>query len=77
MAEKLPTLTAKELISILQKIGFENVRQKGSHIFFRHPDGRTTLVPRHDREDIGKGLLRQILKEIEMAPEEFSKLLNG
>ncbi len=76
MGEKLPTIRAKELISILQKIGFENVRQKGSHIFFRHTDGRTTLVPRHDNEDIGKGLLRQILKEIELTPEEFLKHMN-
>ena len=71
MGEKLPILKAKDIIAVLQKIGFENVRQKGSHIFFRHTDGRTTLVPRHDNEDIGKGLLRRILKETEIAPEEF------
>ena len=77
MGEKLPTLTAKDVISVLHKIGFENVRQKGSHIFFRHPDGRTTLVSRHDKEDIGRGLLRQMLKEIELTPEEFLKYLKN
>ena len=76
MGNKLPTLTAKEVIAVLNELGFENVRQKGSHIFFRHPDGRTTLVSRHDNEDIGKGLLRHILKEIELTPEEFSEYLN-
>ncbi|MFH1584957.1 MAG: type II toxin-antitoxin system HicA family toxin [Patescibacteria group bacterium] len=47
------------------------MRQKGSHVFFKHQDGRTTLVPRHGGEDIGRGLLRQILREINVSPEEF------
>ena len=75
MGEKLPILKAKDIIAVLQKIGFENVRQRGSHIFFRHMDGRTTLVPQHSNEDIGKGLLRKILKEIKLAPKEFLEYL--
>jgi len=59
----------------LRKMGFAEVRQKGSHIFFKHPDGRTTLVPRHDRERIGGGLLQQILREIGMSQDEFSTYL--
>jgi len=39
---KLPTLRAIELIKILSKMGFEVLRQKGSHIFLKHSDGRTT-----------------------------------
>lgn len=54
---------------------FFEVRTKGSHIFLKHSDGRATLVPRHGSEDIGRGLLRQILREINIPPEEFSKLL--
>jgi len=72
---KLPILRARELMRVLESIGFSKQRQVGSHIFYKHPDGRTTLVPRHDREDIGKGLLRQILREIEMSPDEFSEYL--
>ena len=49
---RLTPLSAFVIIKILKKLGFEPIRQKGSHVFFRHPDGRTTLVPRHDREDI-------------------------
>ena len=75
MGEKLPILKAKDIIAVLQKIGFENVRQRGSHIFFRHMDGRTTLVPQHSNEDIGKGLLSKILKEIKLAPKEFLEYL--
>ena len=44
---KLPQITAVDLIKILKKLGFEVVRQQGSHIFLRHNDGRTTVVPNH------------------------------
>ncbi len=71
----LPILKPKELIRILRELGFKEMRQKGSHLFFQHPDGRTTLVPMHGREEIGRGLLRQILREIELSPEDFMKLL--
>ena len=70
----LPTLKAKDLIRILKKMGFKEMRQKGSHLFFQHPDGRTTLVSIHSGEDIGRGLLRQILREIELLPEDFLNL---
>ena len=72
---QLPTLNAKELVRILKQIGFRAVRQRGSHLFLQHPDGRTTLVSMHRNEDIGRGLLRQILREIELSPDEFLKLL--
>ena len=68
-------LKARDLMRVLHLLGFSKVRQSGSHIFFQNPDGRTTLVPRHGGEDIGRGLLRQILREIEMTPEQFSKYL--
>jgi predicted RNA binding protein YcfA (HicA-like mRNA interferase family) len=68
-------LKAKDVIRVLKVLRFFEVRTKGSHIFFKHPDSRTTLVPKHGGEDIGRGLLRQILKEIKITSEEFSKLL--
>ncbi|MDO8585384.1 MAG: type II toxin-antitoxin system HicA family toxin [bacterium] len=71
----LPILKPKELIRILREFGFEEMRQKGSHLFLQHSDGRTTIVPVHGREEIGRGLLRQILREIEISPEDFMKLL--
>lgn len=75
MSGRLPTLKARDVIRVLRKVGFYELRQRGSHVCFKHPDGRFTLVPRHDREDIGRGLLRQILREINISPEEFSKFL--
>jgi len=73
---KLPQLTANELIKIFGKIGFEILRQKGSHIFLKNSDGRTTTVPNHPGEKVDRGLLNKILKkDIGISREEFEKLL--
>jgi predicted RNA binding protein YcfA (HicA-like mRNA interferase family) len=72
---KLPMLTAKELINILLKLGFELKRQKGSHKFFQHKDGRTTVVPDHGTEQIDRGLLNKIIKQdLMITIETFLKL---
>ena len=71
---RLPILKAKKIIKVLNILGFQLIRKKGSHHFFRHPDGRTTVVPIHSGEDISRGLLREILKDIEISPKEFLKL---
>lgn len=73
---KLPQLTAKELIKILEKVGFEIKRQSGSHVFLKHQDGRTTVVPNHPGEKLDRGLLNKILKkDIQISREDFEKLL--
>jgi len=68
---KLPLLSSKEACRFLEKEGFQIVRQKGSHRFYRHPDGRTTVVPVHSNKDIKRGLLKGILDEIKMRREDF------
>jgi len=73
---KLPQISAEELIKILIKIGFEVKRQSGSHIFLRHKDGRTTIIPNHPGEKIDRGLLNKILrKDIQISRENFMRLL--
>ena len=72
---KLRRLKRKELISILQRLGFAVARVKGSHHFLKHPDGRCTTVPVHSGEEIGTGLLSKILRDVELSREEFEKLL--
>lgn len=72
---RLHPIRPQELIFILKKLGFLALRQKGSHIFFQHQDGRVTVVPFHRGEDLGRGLLRKILRDIELTWEEFEKLL--
>ncbi len=71
----IPVLKAKEVVRVLEKMGFSKIRQKGSHQQFRHPDGRGTTVPFHSRQDISPILLRQIVKNIEITMEEFLKNL--
>jgi predicted RNA binding protein YcfA (HicA-like mRNA interferase family) len=71
---KLPLLTAKEMARVLKKLGFELLRQEGSHMFFEHPDGRTTVIPNHGGEEIDRGLLNKIVKhDLGMEREEFMK----
>jgi len=68
-------LNAKRLEKVLLNLGFERVRQKGSHVFYRHSDGRTTTIPHHPGRDLARPLLREILKEIEVTPEQFLEQL--
>ena len=68
---KLPILSAKNLCKFLEKMDFKAIRQKGSHRFFRHPDGRTTVVPIHSGKKVKRGLLKGILNEIKMSRDEF------
>ena len=73
---KLPFLKPSELVKILSRLGFQLIRQKGSHMFFRHSDGRTTTVPNHKGEDIDRGLLNKIIrKDLGIEREEFLKYL--
>ncbi|MGA2743724.1 MAG: type II toxin-antitoxin system HicA family toxin [Candidatus Sulfotelmatobacter sp.] len=61
----------KELVRILERAGFRVVRTRGSHTFLKHPDGRVTVVPVHSGETIGPGLLRAILRDVEMSTDDL------
>lgn len=74
---RLPIVKFKIMEKLLLKLGFEPVRQKGSHVFYRHLDGRTTTVPNHPGSDIARPLIREILREIELSPEDFSHELEN
>ncbi|MFZ7134118.1 MAG: type II toxin-antitoxin system HicA family toxin [Eubacteriales bacterium] len=72
---KLPSLTGEQIIKALNKAGFQVLRQKGSHVYLKHPDGRATVVPMHKGESMGRGLLRKILKDSEISRDVFLELL--
>ena len=72
---RLPILRAQEVIGALEKAGFQVIGQKGSHVRMRHADGRVVTVPVHAGRDIGRGLLRKILRDAELAHEAFLELL--
>lgn len=71
----LPVLTSRQIIAALNKAGFERVRQKERHIRLRHLDGRVVTVPDHRGQDIGRGLLRKILRDADLSRDEFVILL--
>lgn len=71
---KLSPISARKLIRILEALGFQDVRQKGSHIRMEHPDGRKTSIPVHAGENVGVGLLRKILRDTQLSRSQFEKL---
>jgi predicted RNA binding protein YcfA (HicA-like mRNA interferase family) len=60
---------------LLRNLGFSAIRQKGSHVFYRHPDGRTTTLPNHPGRDLSRPLIREILREIDLDPKTFQAAL--
>ncbi len=71
----LPAVSGTQLIRALRKLGFAVIRIKGSHHFLRHSDGRSTVVPVHRGETIGRGLLAQILRDCDLSRDELVDVL--
>lgn len=69
----IPVLKPREVIAILARLGFEEVRQRGSHKRFRHADGRATTVPVHLGRDLSPVLLRCIARDIGMSVHDFTE----
>ncbi len=73
---KLPVLSGKKLLQILKKHGFVVIRQKGSHVFVQNLERNlSTIIPLHSNEDLGKGLLRAILNDLDLGVEDLVKML--
>ena len=72
---RVPAVTGKQLIDVLRRLGFAEIRVRGSHHYMRHSDGRSTVVPSHAGETIGRGLLSKILRDTEIGREELEAKL--
>jgi predicted RNA binding protein YcfA (HicA-like mRNA interferase family) len=70
---RLPALKAREVAKGLQALGFEKVRQKGSHAIYHHPDCRRAPLPVHPAKNISPYLLSDILKQLEIDEDAFLK----
>lgn len=70
---KLVPIKPRKIIKILEQLGFTQRDAEGSHVFFSHPDGRTTVIPLRARE-ISKGLLKKILHDIKLTVEKYETL---
>jgi len=73
--DAIKPLPARKVIKALENIGFRQIRQKGSHLFMRHPDGRTTLITIHPGEKIGKGMIRKIINDAELTRDGWFDLI--
>jgi predicted RNA binding protein YcfA (HicA-like mRNA interferase family) len=73
----LPVLSGRDLVRALEKAGFQFVRQRGSHMVLQKHDSNrtlTTVVPNH--KELARGTLRGVLRQVEISPEELTKLLS-
>ncbi len=73
---KLPAIAGDQLIRALEKVDFQIIRQRGSHVRMEHDDGRVVTVPVHAGKSLGKGLLRKILRDAEITVAELIGLIN-
>ena len=69
---RLKLINSKKMEKLLLRLGFEKVRQKGSHAFYRHADGRTTTIPYHKARMLARPLIREILREIEITIDDYN-----
>jgi predicted RNA binding protein YcfA (HicA-like mRNA interferase family) len=74
--KRLHPAKPKDVLKALSKLGFSGRHTKGSHVLLKHPDGRTTTVPVHLREEIDRTLLRKIAADVNLDPEEFAYLID-
>jgi len=74
---KLKLINAKTMEKLLFRLGFKKVRQKGSHVFYRHPDGKVTTVPHHKAKVLARPLIREILREIEITIDDYNNHLDN
>jgi len=75
MSDKLPRVTAREVIRVLEKIGFRLVRQSGSHKIYKNEKGVRTTVPYHSGKILHPKLLKSILRDADLTVEEFKRIL--
>ncbi|RNJ79696.1 MAG: addiction module toxin, HicA family [Nitrosopumilus sp. B06] len=56
---------------MLERLEFQKIHQRGSHVRYKHTDSRSTVVPVHGNETLGKGLINKILKQVKLSREEY------
>jgi predicted RNA binding protein YcfA (HicA-like mRNA interferase family) len=71
----LPVVSGRDVVKALRRIGYEPDHQRGSHIVLRHvdPPHRRLTVPDHD--EVAKGTLRAIIRQVGIGVDEFTALL--
>ena len=75
MPKRLPRLSAKEIISILEKKGFSLARQSGSHKIYKNKQGKRVTIPFHGNKILHPKVLKSILTDTDISPEELAELI--
>lgn len=76
MSKKVPALTARDIIKVLEKVGFRQTRQSGSHaIYRRDEDKRRTVVPIHSKKTLKRKTLKSILDDANLSLDDLKKWL--
>jgi predicted RNA binding protein YcfA (HicA-like mRNA interferase family) len=73
---KLPTISARDVVRVAERIGFEFDRQRGSHaIYLRSSDMNRISIPVHKGRDLKPGTLRGLIGDMGLTVDEFVRLL--
>ncbi|CAN5439588.1 hypothetical protein BH10ACI1_BH10ACI1_14350 [soil metagenome] len=75
MSEKVPRVTASEIIKVLEKCGFALARQSGSHKIYKNAEGRRATVPFHSAKILHPKVLKSIMNEADLSFEDLKKYL--
>lgn len=75
MNGKLPKATAKEIIAVLEGVGFILTRQSGSHKIYKNTEGKRVTIPYHSGKILHPKVLKNILKDADINPKELEKLI--
>jgi predicted RNA binding protein YcfA (HicA-like mRNA interferase family) len=71
---RLPILSGDDFIKIMGKVGYHLDHTEGSHMILLHPLKGRLSVPRH--KELGRGLLRALIRDAAVTRDEFDALLN-
>jgi len=72
---KLPRLTARQIIAVLEKVGFSLARQSGSHMIYKNAAGKRATVPFHASKTLHPKIVKSILRDAELTVEKLQELL--
>jgi predicted RNA binding protein YcfA (HicA-like mRNA interferase family) len=72
---KLPRLTARQIVAVLEKAGFSLARQSGSHVILKNAAGRRVTVPFHASRILHPKVLKSILRDADLSVEKLIELL--
>ena len=73
--DRIKPLPARTMNKALEKLGFQQIRQKGCHLFMQHPDGRSGIIPMYPGEDVGKGMIRKVINDARITKEAWLELI--